>query len=81
MMPVISPMNSSGRNTTSVVNVLATIAEATSLVPSMAAVTRSQPSSRFRKMLSRTTIELSTSKPTPSASPPNEIMFRVKPLK
>jgi len=42
------------------------------LMPSMAADFGSCPASRRRKMLSSTTIELSTSIPIPSASPPNE---------
>ncbi len=64
-----------------VVRVDAMIAIATSRVPSVALVTASAPSSRFRKMFSRTTIALSTSMPIPSASPPNVMMFSVYPKK
>jgi hypothetical protein len=72
-----------GRNTTTVVRVLATIAEATSSVPSTAPLTASpwRLPSRSRWMFSSTTIELSTSMPTPRARPPSDTRFSVKPPK
>ena len=68
-----------GRKTDIVVRVDATMAFATSLVPTLAAVRRSSPPSRCRKTLSRTTMALSTSIPIPRASPPIDIMLRVIP--
>ena len=75
------PMNSTGTNTATVVNVDAVMAVATSPLPSTAARFGSRPSSRWRKMFSSTTIELSTNMPTPSASPPKLTVLSVKPLK
>ena len=77
MTPAIPSMKSSGRKTASVVSVLAVIAMATSLVPLIAASSGGMPLSRSRVMFSSTTIELSTSMPTPSASPPSVMMFRL----
>ena len=64
-----------GKNTAIVVNVEATTALPTSPVPRTVAAIKSSPSSRQRKMLSNTTIELSTNMPTPSANPPNDMML------
>ena len=77
MTPAIPSMKSSGRKTASVVSVLAVIAMATSLAPLIAASSGGMPLSRSRVMFSSTTIELSTSMPTPSASPPSVMMFRL----
>ena len=63
-----------------VVSVDAVIADWTSSAPAVAACTAPSPSSdRCRKMFSSTTIELSTSMPTPSASPPRLMMLRLTP--
>lgn len=70
-------MNSSGRNTASVVSVLAVIAIATSLVPLTAASSGGIPLSRSRVMFSSTTMELSTSMPTPRTRPPSVMIFSV----
>ncbi len=64
-----------------VVRVLAMTAAATSRVPSRAACLGEAPPSFRRTMFSSTTIELSTSMPMPSARPPRDMMFRVKPPK
>ena len=60
-------------------NVDAKTAPPTSPVPRTVAVTRSSPSSRHRKMLSSTTIELSTNIPIPSARPPRDMIFNETP--
>jgi len=75
--PAIPSMNRSGRNTASVVSVLAVMATATSEVPLTAASEAAMPWSRSRVMFSSTTIELSTSMPTPRASPPSVIKLSV----
>ncbi|MBK7703729.1 MAG: hypothetical protein IPI34_13020 [bacterium] len=64
-----------GTNTATVVRVEATTAPLTSAAPRAAAAAGASPgsSSRLRWMASSTTIELSTSMPTPSASPPSDI--------
>ena len=59
-----------GPNTAMVVSVEAVIARCTSSAPSAAAAAGPRPLSRCRKMFSSTTMELSISIPTPSASPP-----------
>ena len=70
-----------GTNTAIVVNVEAVIAMPTSLAPFFAAVIRSSPfSCMCRNMFSSTTMELSTTMPTASASPPSEIIFIVMPV-
>ena len=70
-----------GRNTHTVVSVEANMAPATSFAPLMAASLASIPRFLSRYMFSITTIELSTSIPTPSARPESEMMFRVTPEK
>ena len=60
-------------------SVEATTGIATSLVPRTIDRTGSSPSSRQRNTLSSTTIALSTRLPTPSASPPSEMMLSVIP--
>ncbi len=79
--PDIPRIKTSGRKTTTVVRVLAMMASVTSSVPSIAACSCACCVSRMRKIFSRTTIALSTSIPTPRASPPKVIRLRVKPLK
>ena len=69
--------NSTGRKTTHVVRVLATIAPATWPVPVAAACRGESPAPRRRNMDSTTTMALSTSMPTPSASPPRVTTFRL----
>ena len=73
--------NTIGKNTATVVSVEAITAPLTSRVPRTAAVTMSSPSSRQRKMDSSTTIEQSTSMPTPSASPPSDMMLSETPIR
>ncbi len=68
---------SSGTNTAMCVNVDARIADQTSSLPSMAACIRSLPCSMCRNVFSSTTMEASTIMPTPSASPPNVMVFSV----
>ena len=65
-----------GTNTQIVVRVEAVIARPTSEVPTRAASTSSSPSSRLRWTASRTTMALSTSKPTPRVRPPSDMMLR-----
>ena len=67
--------NTIGKNTTTVVSVDAIMAFATSLAPVIDASFSSFPSSLCLDMFSSTTIALSTSMPTPSASPPRLIIF------
>ena len=81
MMLAIPVRNNSGRKTAICVRVDATIAPPTSSAPSTLAVMRSLPPSMWRKVFSSTTIEASTIIPTPSASPPNVSVLRVKPAK
>ena len=69
--------NSTGRKTTQVVSVLATIAPATWPVPLAAASSGESPAPRRRYMDSTTTMALSTSMPTPSASPPRVTTLRL----
>ena len=71
--------NTTGMNTHRVVRVAATTALPTSAPPVRAAVTRAAPATRWRSMLSSTTMELSTSMPMPSASPPSDMMLRDTP--
>ena len=68
---------STGRNTTQVVNVLATIAPATCPVPLAAAWWGVSPRFKRRYMDSTTTMALSTNMPAPSAKPPRVTMFRL----
>ncbi|MNC96705.1 hypothetical protein D3C83_141490 [compost metagenome] len=64
------------------VRIDARMADQTSSLPSIDAVTRSLPwCSMCRKEFSSTTIAASTIMPTPSASPPNVIVFSVIPVK
>ena len=81
MIPAIPLMKMRGRKTASVVSVLATMAAATSLLPCFAASKGATPDSLRRCTFSMTTIALSTSIPTPSASPPSVMMFSVQPAK
>ncbi len=79
---VIPDVNTIGRNTHTVVRVEAIIAPPTCRAPSIAAFLADSPSSlRIRYIFSITTMELSTSIPTPSARPDKEIMFNVTPEK
>ncbi len=64
-----------------VVRVDAVMAAPTSLAPSTAASSGPRPSSRKRKMFSKTTMALSTSIPTPKARPPKDIKFKLSLLK
>ena len=74
--------NSTGKNTTMVVMVDTRIGIATSCAAVEHRVaSRSGPSPRWRWMFSSSTIESSTSRPTPSASPPSVKTFSVCPVK
>jgi hypothetical protein len=73
--PAMPCTNTIGTNTDTVVSVEAVMAAATSPVPRMVAVRKSSPFVRRRAIDSRTTIELSSNIPTPSASPPSDMMF------
>ena len=64
-----------GTKTQMVVRVEAVIARPTSEVPTRAASTSSSPSSRLRCTASRTTMALSTNRPTPRVRPPNDMML------
>ena len=70
-----------GKKTTMVVSVEATMAPPTWAVPVITASLIGIPSSFLRKILSTTTIALSTSIPAPNTRPPSVIMLRVNPLK
>ena len=65
-----------GPKTEMVVSVEAVIAPWTSSAPRAAASSAPNPAWRCRKMFSSTMMELSTSIPTPSASPPRLMMLR-----
>ena len=83
MSPKIWPATPStktmGKKTDMVVSVEATTAPPTSETPLIVDLTKSSPSSRQRKMLSSTTMELSTSIPTPRANPPRDMILRDTP--
>jgi len=64
-----------GPNTLMVVRVDAVMAPCTSSAPRAAASTGDSPRSRCRNTFSSTTMELSTSMPTPRARPPRLMMF------
>ncbi len=64
-----------GKNTTTVVSVAASTGSATSRPPLIAACTGCSPVSRWRKMFSSTTTELSISRESASASPPSTMVF------
>ena len=74
--PATPSTNTIGKNTAMVVKVDAVTAPPTSLTPRTVASIRLSPSSLHRAILSRTTMELSTSIPMPSASPPRDIIFK-----
>jgi len=81
-MPETPRTKINGRKITSVVIVLAMIADPTSRAPSTAASSGASPFSlRRRKIFSSTTMELSTIMPTPRASPPRVIRLSVNPPK
>ena len=71
-MPVVKTI---GRKTQIVVSVDETIAPVTCFAPWTEACGAAIPRPRSRKMFSMTTIELSTSMPTPSARPDSVIML------
>ena len=73
--------NSTGKNTTMVVMVDTKIGIATSCAASSTAVLRDFCSPRWRWMFSSSTMLSSTSRPTPSASPPSVNTFSVCPAK
>jgi hypothetical protein len=64
-----------GPNTSTVVSVPAMSGPETSLAARCAAARIGMPSSRYRSVASVTTMALSTSRPTPSASPPSDRML------
>ena len=77
MMLEMPDRKNSGMNTAMWVRIEATIADQTSSLPSMAAVSRSFPFSMWRKVFSSTTIEASTTMPMPRARPPKVIVLSV----
>ena len=81
MTPAMPFMKTMGRKTATVVSVLEMRALVTSLAPCLAASLRGMPPSCSRTVFSSTTMELSTSMPTPSARPPSVMMFSVNPQK
>jgi hypothetical protein len=78
-LPIMPPVNATGPNTATIVNVVAMTASAISPVPRRAAVTGSSPRSMWRKMFSRTTTESSMSRPIASDSPIIDMMLSVNP--
>ena len=70
-----------GPKTATVVKVEAVMAEATFLVPQMTASFGSSIWALKRLIFSSTTIELSTSIPTPKANPPRDIRLKETPVK
>ena len=79
--PAMPITNIIGRNMATVVSVDANIGPPTSPVALLAAFFASLPSWRCLNIFSITTTALSTSMPTPSASPPSDIILRLNPLK
>ena len=77
MTPAMPGTKRIGTKTEIVVSVEAVTATDTVRAPSMDALHASMPSSRSRKMFSRTTMALSTSMPTASARPAIDRMFNV----
>ena len=76
----IPSTNTTGTNTAIVVRVEATTARPTSEAPRCAATAPLSPRSRLLKIASSTTIESSTSMPTPSARPPSDMTLSVVPV-
>ena len=74
-------VNTIGRNTHTVVRVDAVIAPATCFAPETAACTFEYPRFLKRYVFSITTMELSTSIPTPKARPESDITLSVTLLK
>ena len=72
---------STGKKTTMVVMVETRIGIATSCAAASTASRRDWPMPRCRWMFSSSTIESSTSRPTPSASPPSVKTLSVCPVK
>ena len=77
----IPKRNRTGKNTTMVVMVDTRMGMATSWAAASTACLRPWPIARWRWMFSSSTIESSTSRPTPSASPPSVNTLRVCPEK
>ncbi len=73
--------NTTGKNTTMVVMVETKMGMATSWAAFSTAVRRSWPMARWRWMFSSSTMESSTSRPTPSARPPRVKTLSVWPVK
>ncbi len=73
--------NSTGKKTTMVVTVDTRMGIATSCAAASTAARLGCPSERCRWMFSSSTMESSTSRPTPSASPPRVKMLSVWPVK
>ena len=76
----IPSTKTTGTKTATVVSVEATTARPTSEAPRAAATAPDSPRSRRLKIASSTTIESSTSMPTPSASPPRDMTLSVVPV-
>ena len=78
--PATPSTKTMGRNTATVVSVEATTGPATSPAPAIAASRAASPPARRRWMDSRTTMESSSSIPTPRASPPSDMMLSESPI-
>ncbi len=84
--PATPSTKTMGRNTATVVRVEAITGPATSTVPAIAASRQfsrwgpGSPPWRRRWIASSTTMESSSSMPTPSASPPSDMMFSESPI-
>ena len=76
--PASPSTKSTGRNTATLVSVLARIAPQTSVVPRTAAVRGSSPRLQWTKMFSSTTTALSISMPTAKAMPARLITLSVR---
>ena len=75
--PTMPPMKSRGMNTAISEMVMETMVKPISLAPSSAAVTRSFPISRWRKMFSSMTMASSTTSPTASVKPISDRLSRL----
>src|ERR1700733_10120278 len=73
---LLTPVSrTTGKKTMAVLNVAASTASCTSLPPSCEAFTLSEPISKWRKMFSSTTTELSMRRDNTSAMPPSTMVL------
>ena len=80
-LPMTPVMNATGRKIAMTASVAASAANVISLVPSLAARTRSLPISAWRKMFSITITASSTTRPTASDRPSSVNVLSVQPRK